>query len=85
MAFPGLSPCRGASQAHCEEQTLFTHETKYVNAFKYLRARLGAVHDSVAAVKGEGVLKFGQTFLCEFITGVNHPPVCLQVTNRCHS
>lgn len=48
---------------------------------KYLGASLGAVHDSVAAVEREGVLKFGQTFLSEFITGINHPPVCLSDYN----
>lgn len=46
--------------------------------FKYLGTRLGAVHDSVAAVEREGVLKFRQTFLSELITGVNHPPVGLK-------
>lgn len=43
----------------------------------YLGASLGTVHDSVAAVEREGVLKFRQTFLSEFITRVNHPPICL--------
>lgn len=54
---------------------------------KYLGASLGAVHDSVAAVEREGVLKFSQTFLSKFITGVNHPPVCLWDNNTvviCH-
>ena len=45
---------------------------------KYLGARFGAVHDSVAAIEREGILKLRQTFLSEFITGVNHPPICLQ-------
>lgn len=51
------------------------------NVLKYLGTRLSAVHDSVAAVEREGVLKFRQTLLSEFITGVNHPPVCLWDNN----
>lgn len=44
---------------------------------EHLGTSLSAVHDSVAAVQREGVLKFRQALLCEFITGVNHPPVRL--------
>lgn len=29
---------------------------------------LGAVHDGVAAVKGERILQLGQAFLCEFVS-----------------
>lgn len=44
----------------------------------HLGAGLCAVHDGVAAVKRKGILKFSQTLLGKFITGVNHPPICLQ-------
>lgn len=49
---------------------------------RYLWTRLGAVHDRVAAVEREGVLKLRQTFLCEFIAGVDHPPVGLRDNNN---
>lgn len=49
----------------------------------HLGAGLGAVHDSVAPVERKGILKFSQTFLSKFITGVNHPPICLQNNNNC--
>jgi len=74
----------------CDEQTVrhwnssFSEKMSELMAFKYLGASLSAVHDSVAAVKWEGVLKSRQTFLCEFITGVNHPPVCLWDNNSVH-
>lgn len=44
----------------------------------HLGAGLCAVHDRVAAVERKGILKFSQTLLSKFITGVNHPPICLQ-------
>lgn len=47
------------------------------NLLLYLGAGLGTVHDGVAAVEREWILKFRQTFLSKFITGVNHPPICL--------
>lgn len=58
--------------------------------WNHLRARLGAVHDRVASIEREGILKFSQTFLSKFITGVDHPPICLHNVTAvncyfCHS
>lgn len=44
----------------------------------YLGASLSAVHDSVAAIQGEWILQLGQTLLCELVSGINHPTICLR-------
>lgn len=43
----------------------------------YLGAGLCAVHDGVAALDREGVLQLGQAFLCEVVSGVDHPAIGL--------
>jgi hypothetical protein len=44
---------------------------------KSLGAGLGAVHDGVAAVQGEGVLKSMATLGSELVSAINHPAVSL--------
>lgn len=47
-----------------------------------LGTSLGAVHDGVATVDGEVVLKFGQSFVAELVARVNDPSVGLQEDGR---
>ncbi len=44
----------------------------------YLRAGLGAVHNSVTAIEGERILQLWKTLLCEFVSRVNHPTIRLR-------
>ena len=47
-----------------------------------LRAGIRAIHDRVAAVKAERILKIIETLACRLITAINQPAIGLQQSGR---